>query len=96
MNRFPLTVALALAAGVMSGFGGSGLEIPKPNEPLAPPPPVPPVEESVLHIRVSAALNDIVFAADAAGPREGAKEEVWQDGGTLAGHGPYQYFYRFV
>ena len=30
------------------------------------------------------------------GPREGAKEEVWQDGGTLAGHGPYQYFYRFV
>jgi hypothetical protein len=100
MNRFPLTlfrtVALALAAGVMSGFGGSGLEIPKPSEALAPPPPVPPVEESVVHLRVRAALNDVAFAADAAVPFEGAKEEVWQDGGTLAGHGPYQYFYRFV
>jgi hypothetical protein len=100
MNRFPLTlfrtVALAFVAGVMSGFGGSGLEIPKPSEPLAPPPPVPPVEESVLHLHVSAGLNDVVFAADAAVPGEGAKEDVWQDGGTLAGHGHYQYFYRFV
>ncbi|MFI5247840.1 MAG: DUF4403 family protein, partial [Nitrospirales bacterium] len=100
VNRFPLTlfrtVALALAAGVMSGFGGSGLEIPKPSEALAPPPPVPPVEESVLHLRVRAALNDVAFAADAAVPFEGAKEEVWQDGGTLASHGPYQYLYRFV
>ena len=67
INHFPLTIALALAAGVMSGFGGSGLEIPKPNEPLARRRPSLLVEESVLHIRVSAALNDIVFAADAAG-----------------------------
>jgi hypothetical protein len=100
VNRFPLTlfrtVVLALVAGVLSGFGGSGLEIPRPNEPLAPPPPVPPVEESVVHLRVSAGLNDVAYAADEAVPHEGAKEEVWQDGGTLAGHGPYQFFYRFV
>lgn len=99
-GRFPLTllrtVALALAACIMSGFGGSGPEIPKPNDPLAPPPPVPSVEESVVHLHVSLALKDLAFAADEAFPHEGAKEEVWQDGGTLAGHGPYQYFYRFV
>jgi hypothetical protein len=80
----------------MSGFGGSGVEIPKPSEAVAPPPPAPPVEESVLHIRVTVSLNDVASAADEAVPHEGAKEEVWQDGGTLAGHGPYQYFYRFV
>jgi hypothetical protein len=80
----------------MSGFGGSGVEIPKPNEALAPPPPAPPVEESVLHMRVTVSLNDVASAADEAIPHEGAKEEVWQNGGMLAGHGPYQYFYRFV
>ncbi len=49
-----------------------------------------------MHLHVSLALNDLASAADEAFPHEGAKEEVWQDGGTLAGHGPYQYFYRFV
>ena len=87
---------LTLAACILSVSGGAAAEIPKPDEPLAPPPPFPPVEESVVHLRVSLALNDFAFAADAAVPREGAKEEVWQDGGTLPGHGTYQYFYRFL
>ncbi len=91
-----VAVALALAVFVLSGFGGSSPEIPKPNDSLAPPPPVPSVEESVVHLHVSLTLNDLASAADEAFPHEGAKEEVWQDGGTLAGHGPYQYFYRFV
>ena len=99
-GRFPLTlfrtVALTLAAVVLSGFGGSGPEIPKPDDAVAPPPPIPSIEESVVHLHVSLGLNDLASAADEAFPHEGAKEEVWQDGGTLAGHGPYQYFYRFV
>ena len=101
MGRVPLklfrTTTLTLAACVLGGFAVvAGEEIPKPNDPLAPPPAVPAVEESVVHLHVSLALNDLAFAADAAVPHEGAKEEVWQDGGMLAGNGPYQYFYRFV
>jgi hypothetical protein len=93
------TTTLTLAACVLGGFAvvaGEEISIPKPNDPLAPPPPTPAVEESVVYLHVSVALNDLAFAADAAVPHEGAKEEVWQDGGMLAGHGPYQYFYRFV
>jgi hypothetical protein len=76
-SRFPLTlyrtVALALAACILSGFGGSGPKIPKPNDVLAPPPPAPSVEEPVVHLHVSLALNDLAFATDAAVPMRGRK-----------------------
>lgn len=80
---------------LITGFSDSRLDIPKPTDPLAPPPPAPPVERSVVNLKVSLALNDLAAAADAAVPREEAQAETWQDGGTIVGHGPYQYRYVF-
>jgi hypothetical protein len=91
-----ITFLTVVALGLSNSFAASSSKIPKPTDRLAPPPPAPAVEESVVNLKVSVAVNELAVAADAAVPREGAQEETWQDGGTLPGYGAFAYIYRFV
>ena len=89
-------VFLILVAFLLAGCGGSRVMIPKPTEPLKPPPPAPTVEQSVVHLPISLPVNELAFAAEAAVPPEAAKEEAWLDGGILPDHSAFQYRYRLV
>ncbi|HXV69119.1 MAG TPA: DUF4403 family protein [Nitrospira sp.] len=89
-------LSLIFVAFLLAGCGGSTVVIPRPTDPLKPPPPAPIVEQSVVHLPISLPVDELAFAAEAAVPSEAAKEEAWLDGGILPDHSTVQYRYRMV
>jgi hypothetical protein len=88
--------ALALAACLLAGCGGSQVEIPKPTDRLEPPPPAPVVEHSVVRLQVSVPVDELAHAAETAVPSEAGEEETWQDGGMLPDQSTVYYQHRFA
>ena len=89
-------MAFTLVACLLAGCGGAPVEIPKPTDMLEPPPPAPPVEQSVVHLKISVPVNELAIAADAALPTEAGQEETWLKGGTPPYPDSLQYQYRIV
>ena len=97
MNRsWCITIVLGLLLVWMPGCGGSQLEIPRPTDALKPPPPAPPVEPSVVNIKVTVPLSELAAVADGAVARSSGREDSWQDGGPLPDRGSLQYQYWVV
>ncbi|BCA53045.1 hypothetical protein W02_01850 [Nitrospira sp. KM1] len=81
---------------VATGCGGTAIDIPKPTGALAPPPPVPPVADSVVHLNISLPIRELALAVNASVPAESGHEDAWQDGGELPDHTALQYKYRML
>jgi hypothetical protein len=97
MNRsWSITIVLGLLLVWMPGCGGSQLEIPRPTDALKPPPPAPPVEPSVVNIKVTVPLTELATVADGAVARSSGREDSWQEGGPLPDRGSIQYQYWVV
>ena len=90
-------LASALAWVLLSaGLAGAAdlLKIPKPTDKLDPPPPPPKLDASVMSLLVSAPLELLEQAIDAAMPAEEGEEKRWLDGSQLVGKPGFQYQFR--
>jgi len=83
-------LALATATLIM-GCASERLHIPRPNEPLAPPPPAPSLGPSSVDLPVAISLDRLAEAVAQGIPPEKAEEQNWLD---LPGQPGAQYQYR--
>jgi hypothetical protein len=88
--------AMLLAGIVVAGCAGSRIEILRPTDVLAPPPPSPLVEPSVVNLKVRVPISELATAADAALPRSSGHENSWQESGSSSDQGTVSYRYWMI
>ena len=86
-------VLLVCSTGV---WAASQLQIPKPSDPLKPAPPPPALEPSVVNLEVRLPAEELAVAVDQAFPQVSAREDNWDDAGTLGGREDFRFLYRLV
>jgi hypothetical protein len=74
----------------------SQLHIPKPTDPLKPAPPPPRLEASVVNLEVRVPAEELASAVDEGFPQVAAREDDWNDAGTLGDRDDIRFFYRVV
>ena len=74
----------------------SQLDIPKPSDPLKPAPPPPALEPSIVNIDVRVSAEELAAAVDAGFPQVAAREDDWNDAGTLGDRDDIRFLYRLV
>lgn len=72
------------------------LDIPKPTDPLKPAPPPPLLEPSIVNIDVRVPAEELAAAVDEGFPQVAAREEDWNDAGTLGDRNDIRFLYRLV
>ena len=88
--------SILLAGIVVVGCAGSRIEIPRPTDVLAPLPPPPFIEPSVVNLKVRVAISELAMAADAAMPRSSGHEDSWLETGSSSNQGTVSYKYWIV
>src|SRR5215831_1658633 len=86
-------VLLVCSTGV---WAASELQIPKPSDPLKPAPPPPALEPSVVNLEVRLPAEELAVAVDQAFPQVSAREDNWDNAGTLGGREDFRFLYRLV
>jgi hypothetical protein len=84
-----------MAIGLLAGCGGSALSIPRPTDELAPHPPPPALEPSLLSFLVDVPVARLREAAEGAFPPEVGREDAWLDAPIALGSMGLQFQYRF-
>ena len=79
-----------------STWAASQLDIPKPTDPLKPAPPPPALEPSIVNIDVQVSAEELAAAVDEVFPQVAAREEDWNDAGTLGDRDDIRFLYRLV
>lgn len=96
-NRFGLALraaALIFLIGTSNAWGGSSVNIPKPNEKLLPPPSPPTLERSVVNLEVSLSAEELALLVDQTFPPVVAREDGWNDAALLPGRDDLRFLYR--
>jgi len=100
-NGLPKRLGAALRAaglifliGTSSAWGGSSVDIPKPNEKLVPPPPPPNLERSVVNMEVSLSAEELALLVDQTFPPVIAREGGWDDSAPFPGRDDLRFLYR--
>ena len=79
-----------------SAWAASQLQIPKPNDPLKPAPPPPLLEASIVNLEVRVPAEELAAAVDEGFPQVAAREDDWNDAGTLGDRDDVRFLYRVV
>ncbi|HET8720433.1 MAG TPA: DUF4403 family protein, partial [Nitrospira sp.] len=74
----------------------SQLQIPKPTDPLKPAPAPPQLEASVVNLEVRVPAEELASAVDEGFPAVAAREDDWNDAGTLGEGEDVRFLYRVV
>src|SRR6188508_3246606 len=97
----PNRVGLALrAAGLIllistsSAWGGSSVNIPRPNEKLMSPPPPPTLERSVVNMEISLSAEELALLVDQTFPPIIAREDGWNDAAVWPSRDDLRFLYR--
>ena len=77
-------------------WAASQLDIPKPTDPLTPAPPPPALEPSIVNIDVRVSAEELAAAVDDGFPQVAAREDDWNDAGTLGDREDIRFLYRLV
>jgi hypothetical protein len=77
-------------------WAASQLDIPKPTDPLKPAPPPPALEPSIVNIDVRVSAEELAAAVDEGFPQVAAREDDWNDAGTLGDRDDIRFLYRLV
>ncbi len=96
-NRLGLALratGLILLVGTASAWGGSIVNIPRPNERLMPPPPPPTLERSVVNMEISLSAEELALLVDQTFPPIIAREDGWNDPALLPGRDDLRFLYR--
>lgn len=89
--------SLVLPAVCATGtWAASQLDIPKPTDPLKPAPPPPALEPSIVNIDVRVSAEELAAAVDEGFPQVAAREDDWNDAGTLGDRDDIRFLYRLV
>jgi Domain of unknown function (DUF4403) len=80
----------------ITAWAASPLDIPKPNDPLKPAPPPPALEASVVNLEVRLPAEELAIAVEEGFPQVAAREEDWNDAGTLGERSDVRFLYRVV
>jgi len=86
-----LRIVALMTTTLILGCAGDRLHIPRPNDPLAPPPPAPSLGPSSVDVPVTISLDRLVEAIIAGFPAEQAQQQIWLD---VPGKPGKQYQYR--
>jgi hypothetical protein len=81
----------ALAMLLAMSAGAASVNIPKPHEPLAPPPPAPALEPSVMELPVTISVDTLAAAVAKGFPAQMAQDKKWLGGGDLVGKPEFEY-----
>ena len=84
------------AVGATRTQAASQLDIPKPTDPLKPAPPPPALEPSIVNIDVRVSAEELAAAVDEGFPPVAAREDDWNDAGTLGDRDDIRFLYRLV
>ena len=88
-----LLLSVVCATGTRAA---SQLDIPKPSDPLKPAPPPPALEPSIVNIDVRVSAEELAAAVDEGFPQVAAREDDWNDAGTLGNREDIRFLYRLV
>lgn len=86
--------ALILLISASSAWGGSNVNIQKPNEKLLPPPSPPPLERSVVNMEVNLSAEELALLVNQTFPPVIAREDGWNDPALLPGRDDLRFLYR--
>ena len=96
-NRFGLALraaGLILLISTSSAWGGSSVNIPRPNEKLMPPPPPPTLERSVVNMEISLSAEELALLVDQTFPPIIAREDGWNDAAVWPSRDDLRFLYR--
>ena len=87
---------LLMAVHASTAWAASQLQIPKPTDPLKPAPPPPALEASIVNLEVRVPAEELAAAVDEGFPPVAAREDDWNDAGTLGDRDDVRFLYRVV